>query len=171
MKRLLFLSSVLLLNIAVACGQAQDKSKRPSPPANVSETIESGAKITIDYSQPSVKGRKVGTDIAPFGKVWRTGANEATVFTVDKDVTVEGKPLPAGKYTLWTIPGESEWTVIFNKTTGQWGTQYKEGDDFLRVPVKAGKTPEFVEQMKIAVAKDGKVSIWWGDAAADFNVK
>ncbi|RYY29592.1 MAG: DUF2911 domain-containing protein [Chitinophagaceae bacterium] len=170
MKRLLFLSGVLLFSLATGYAQA-DKSKRPSPPATVTQTIDGGATVTIDYSRPSVKGRKFGSDIAPYGKVWRTGANEATIFAVDKDVTVNGKPLPAGKYTLFTIPGESEWTVIFNKTTGQWGTQYKEGDDFLRVNVPAAKAPQFTEQMSIDVAKDGKVTIAWADAAANFQVK
>jgi hypothetical protein len=170
MKRLLFLSGVLFLNIAVACGQA-DKSKRPSPPAKVSESIASGATITIDYSQPSVKGRKVGEDIATNGKVWRTGANEATIFETTKDVTVEGKPLPAGKYSLFTIPGDNEWTVIFNKQTGQWGTQYKEGEDALKVPVKAVKAPAFTEKFTMSVAKEGKVTGYWGDKGFEFNVK
>jgi DUF2911 family protein len=170
MKRLMFLSGVLILSISFACGQA-DKSQRPSPPASVSETIASGATIKIDYSQPSVKGRKVGDDIASNGKVWRTGANEATLFEVSKDVTVEGKPLPAGKYTLWSIPGETEWTVIFNKQTGQWGTQYKDTEDALRVPVKTGKSGSFTEKLTFKISKDGKVSMWWGDKAFDFNVK
>jgi hypothetical protein len=170
MKRLMFLSGVLLLNIAVACGQA-DKSKRPSPPAKVSEKIASGATVTIDYSQPSVKGRTVGKDIAPYGKVWRTGANEATIFEVSQDVTVEGKPLPKGQYSLYTIPGENEWTIIFNKAPKQWGTVYKEDQDALRVPVKAGKAPSFTEQMAFKIEPSGKVSLMWGDAAVDFTVK
>ncbi|MET0300063.1 MAG: DUF2911 domain-containing protein [Flavitalea sp.] len=170
MKHLMFLSAVFVLSTTIACGQA-DKSKRPSPPASVKETITSGATISIDYSQPSVKGRKVGEDVAKNGKVWRTGANEATTFVTDKDVTVEGKPVPAGSYTLWSIPGETETTVIINKQTGQWGTQYKETEDLIRVPVKTGKTPQFTEKMTIAIAKDGKVSVWWGDKAFDFQVK
>jgi hypothetical protein len=169
MKRLMILSGALLLNLAVAIGQ--EKKPVASPPATVTETIASGAVIKIDYAQPSVKGRTVGGDIAPFGKVWRTGANTATIFEVSKDVTVEGKPLPAGKYSFFTIPGEKEWTVIFNKQTGQWGTQYKESEDFLRVVVKTGKTPQFTEKLTYAIAKSGKVSVWWGDKAFDFNVK
>lgn len=169
MKRLMILSGALLLNLAVAIGQ--EKKPVASPPASVTETIASGAVIKIDYAQPSVKGRTVGGDIAPFGKVWRTGANTATLFEVSKDVTVEGKPLPAGKYSFFTIPGEKEWTVIFNKQTGQWGTQYKESEDFLRVVVKTGKAPQFTEKLTYAIAKNGKVSVWWGDKAFDFNVK
>ena len=170
MKRLMFLSGVLMLSIGFACGQA-DKSQRPSPPATVSETIASGATIKIDYSQPSVKGRKVGDNIATYGKVWRTGANEATIFEVSKDVTVEGKPLAAGKYTLFSIPGEAEWVVIFNKQTGQWGTQYKESEDVLRVPVKTGKSSAFAEKFTFQISKDGKVTGAWGDQSFAFNVK
>src|SRR6188768_1430791 len=96
----LSLMSLLLFTALSSCAQA-DKSKRPSPPALV--TLKVGeATITIDYSQPSVKGRKIGTELEPKqGEVWRTGANEATVFEVDKDITVEGKVLPKGKYALF----------------------------------------------------------------------
>src|SRR5687768_761079 len=115
MKKLFALSAIVL-SVTIACGQA-DKSKRPSPPAVEKETLSGGATVTIDYSQPSVKGRAIGKDIAPYGKVWRTGANEPTTIEISNDVKVEGQTLPAGKYSLWTIPGESEWVVIFNKKT------------------------------------------------------
>lgn len=152
------------------CGQG-DKSKRPSPPAVVSETTTSGVTITIDYSQPSVKGRTIGKELAPYGKVWRTGANEATVFEVSKDVNIEGQPLASGKYGLYSIPGEAEWVIIFNKTWNQWGTNYKEADDALRVKVTPGKTSAFTEKMTFAIGKDGKVSLMWGDVQVDFNVE
>jgi hypothetical protein len=127
--------------------------------------------ITIDYSQPSVKGREIGKDIAPYGKVWRTGANEATVFEVSKDVMVEGKALPAGKYGLYSIPGKEEWVIIFNKTWKQWGTNYTEADDALRVNVKPGKAPAFTERMTFNVDKSGKVSLLWGNEEVDFSVQ
>src|SRR5215208_2379024 len=110
------MKSVLLLGIACttmlfACGQ-DDKSKRPSPPAQAKETIKSGAVISIDYSQPSVKGRTIGKDLEPMeGKVWRAGANEATVFEVSKDVKIEDQSLPAGKYAFFTIMNGDEWTL------------------------------------------------------------
>jgi hypothetical protein len=170
MKRLMFLSGVLLLNVAIAFGQA-DKSSRPSPPATVSGKSAGGANVKIDYSQPSVKGRTVGGDVAPNGKVWRAGANEATILEVDKDVTIEGKKVPAGKYTLWAIPGDKESTIIINKETGQWGTQYKEAQDLVRVPVKTEKAPAFTEKLTYVIGKDGKVSLLWGDKAYVFNVK
>ena len=170
MKKLLLLSAIALVAIGVQAQQG-DKSQRPSPPAKVSETISSGAVVSIDYSQPAVKGRTIGNDIAPYGKIWRTGANEATVFEVNKDVKVEGKSLPAGKYGLYSIPGKDEWVIIFNKTWKQWGTNYTEGDDALRVHVKPGKAPAFTERMTFAVDKSGKVSLLWGNEEVDFKVQ
>ncbi len=150
----------------------EDKSKRPSPPATATVTTASGNTITIDYSQPGVKGRKVGSDIAPYGKVWRTGANEATVFEISKDAKIEGKyPLKAGKYGLYSIPGEKKWTIIFNKTWNQWGTNYTEADDALRVELGTQKAPQFTEKMTFQVMKDGMVTLMWGDKAVTFTVK
>jgi len=170
MKQLLF-PTVLFVSL-VACGQV-DKSKRPSPPALAKETTSSGVTISIDYSQPSVKGRTIGTDLEPLpGKVWRTGANEATVFEINKDVKVEGEALPAGKYGLFTIMNGDEWTIIFNKTWDQLGAfTYKQADDALRVKVKAGKANPFAEKMTFTISKTGKVSLLWGDKQVDFNVK
>ncbi|MBC7921632.1 MAG: DUF2911 domain-containing protein [Ferruginibacter sp.] len=162
----LFAAFLLLTTQAFA---QDDKSKRPSPPAKISSAV-GDAKVTIDYSRPSLKGRKVGTDLAPYGKVWRTGANEATTFEVDKDVKVEGKTLPAGKYSLYTIPGESEWTVIFNKVSDQWGTKYDEGQDALRVKVKPKKAPQMTEVFTMNVAKSGKVAMMWDNTEVDFTV-
>lgn len=170
------MKSALLLAIAsvsmlIACGQ-DDKSKRPSPPAQAKETLASGAVVTIDYSQPSVKGRTIGKDLEPMpGKVWRTGANEATVFEVSKDVKIEGQDLKAGKYALFTIADEGEWTIIFNKNPKQWGAyDYKEAEDALRVKVKPAKGNAFAEKMTFVVDKNGTVSLLWGDQKVDFKV-
>lgn len=167
----LSLMSLLVLTAFNSCAQ-KDKSKRPSPPAVVTQQI-GDATVSIDYSQPSVKGRTIGKDLEPMtGKVWRTGANEATVFSVDKDVMVEGKSLPKGKYGLFTIANGDEWTIIFNKTWNQWGAfSYKEADDVLRVNVKAGKAASFTEKMTFAIDASGKVSLMWGDLQVDFTVK
>jgi len=169
MKKLFLLSAIGLISLGVMA-QA-DKSKRPSPPAKVSETTSSGLMISIDYSQPSVKGREIGKEIAPYGQVWRTGANEATVFEVNKDAKVEGKSLPKGKYGLYSIPGKDEWTFIFNKKWNVWGTEYNQSDDALRVTVKPGKAPKFTEKMTFTISKAGKVSLLWGDHEVDFNVQ
>jgi hypothetical protein len=165
MKQLLF-SSVLFLSVAACKGQA-------SPAAKASETTDGGATISISYGQPSVKGRTIGKDLEPMeGKVWRTGANKATVFEVSKDVKVEGKALAAGKYGFFTIVNGDEWTIIFNKTWDQWGAfQYKEADDVLRVKVKNSKADPFSEKLTFSVAKSGNVTITWGDKKAEFSVQ
>ena len=170
------MKSVLLL-LVVACATLQgfsqeDKSKRPSPPASVQATLRNGTIVSIDYSQPSVKGRTIGKDVEPMkGKVWRTGANEATVFEINKDARVEGKHLAAGKYALFTIAGDTEWVLIFNKDWKQWGAfNYKEKEDALRVKVKPSKVRTFAEKMTFTVDKKGNVKLFWGDVQVGFNV-
>jgi Protein of unknown function (DUF2911) len=168
----LFLLLVATSTMLITSAQA-DKSKRPSPPATTKETLAGGAVVSIDYSQPSIKGRTIGKDLEPMnGKVWRTGANEATVFETSKALKVEGKELAAGKYGLFTIAGDNEWTIIFNKTWNQWGAfTYKEADDVLRVKVKPGKSAAFTEKMTFSISKAGKVSLVWGDLQVDFKVE
>ncbi len=170
MKLLLF--TLVALSSLSACAQP-DKSKRPSPPALAKETLSSGAVISIDYSQPSIKGRTIGKELEPkTGQVWRTGANEATVFETDKAIKVEGKELPAGKYGLFTIANGDDWTIIFNKTWKQWGAyDYKEADDALRVNVKASKAASFAEKMTFSISKEGKVTLLWGDISVEFAVQ
>ncbi len=172
MKKILMFSLILTTLFTSLKSFAQDdKSKRPSPPAKVSETTSGGNTVTIDYSQPSVKGRTIGKEIAPYGKVWRTGANEATVFEISKDAKINGKyPLPAGKYSLHSIPGEKNWTIIFNKKWEKSGLDYNEGDDALRVVTEADKAPAATEKMTFNVSKDGKVTLLWGDKSVSFTV-
>ena len=137
-----------------------DKSKRPSPPATATGKI-GDATITIDYSSPSVKGRKIFGGLLPYDKLWRAGANEATIFQTDKDITVEGKKLPAGKYSFFATPGENDWTIFFNSETGQWGD--KQGGDanmdptktVLSVTVKAKKLKDLNERLEYYVTSKG----------------
>jgi hypothetical protein len=129
--RMFFLSITLMIS-SMAMAQ-KDKSSRPSPPAITSAKI-AGANITIAYSSPSVKGRQIWGALVPYGKVWRAGANEATIFMTDQAIKVEGKSLPAGEYSLFAIPGEKEWSFIFNSETGQWGI--KRGGEANRDPAK-----------------------------------
>jgi Protein of unknown function (DUF2911) len=167
MKRLI---TVLMLLALVAQAMAQDKSKRPSPPVLVEGSID-GVAIKVDYSAPSAKGRKMLGGNEAFGKVWRTGANEATVFEIDKAILVEGVSLPAGKYELFSIPGESEWTIIFQKYGKQWGAySYNESNDVLRVKVKSGKTPAFVETFAINVVKN-QVTLQWENTLVAIGIK
>src|SRR5690606_19601510 len=150
---------------------AQDKSKRPSPLDNVSVTTSDGVTINIQYSRPFLKGRQFGVDLAPYGEVWRTGANEATTFEVDKDVLVQGQPLPAGKYSLYTIPSEQNMRVIFNHEWDQWGTQYDESADVLRVTSGPTVQHDRTAQVTITATADGEISLLWGDHQTSFTVK
>ncbi|MEP7252969.1 MAG: DUF2911 domain-containing protein [Ginsengibacter sp.] len=176
MKKILTIAlfaSGLISTMAVKAQATEEKSKRPSPPAMVTQKINSGATISIDYSQPSVNGRTIGKDLEPMdGQVWRTGANEATVFSTDKDIMVEGKALPAGKYGLFTLFNGDDVTVIFNKTSKQWGAfKYKEADDALRVKGTQSKLSSPTEKMTFAISEDGKVDLMWGDRKVEFTVQ
>jgi DUF2911 family protein len=147
---------------AVAQSAQQDKSKRPSPPGTAEVTLK-GKKITIDYSRPFLKGRHVGQELAPYGKVWRTGANEATTLTTEVDLNIGGTKVPAGKYTLWTLPSEGTWKLIINKQTGQWGTNYDESQDLARIDMQKTALPQPVEQFTISFDKKD-------DATANLNL-
>lgn len=136
-----------------------------SPPDSTKGTIK-GATVSIRYNSPSVKGRQIWGGLVPYDKVWRAGANQATIFTTDKDIKVEGKALPAGKYSLYAIPGEKEWTIIFNSQTGQWGitrageTTEDPTKDVLRVTVKAKKSAAMNERLVYAVGEKGFTLSW-----------
>lgn len=178
MKHILSLAIVAAFSLVAytshAQGQNEDKSKRASPPAKVSQTISSGATITIDYSQPSLKGRTIGKDVEPMkGKVWRGGANEATVFQADKAVTIEGKPLPAGKYSFFVLDNGNDWTLIFNKNWNIWGTEYDKNKsaDVLKVNVGKKQSATSTEKLTYTISKSGKVSLLWGKEDISFNVK
>lgn len=154
-----FFALLLCLCISVSACAQDKKENRPSPPASATGEI-GPAIVTINYSSPGVKGRTIWGDLVPYGQVWRAGANEATTFEVDQDVMVEGQLLPAGKYSFYTIPGEEEWTVIFNKVADQWGTEYDEGQDALRVKVQPRKSATMNERLKYEVTDDGIVLMW-----------
>lgn len=169
MKKVMF-SLICLLLVASAGYAQQDKSKRASPPDSVIIQTNSGLDLRIDYSKPSLKGRQLGVDLAPIGKVWRTGANETTVFEIKQDALVEGKPLAAGKYGLFSIPGEKETIIIFSKVWDKWGTQYDEKQDALRITVPNVTQAASTEQFTIQAQADGKVRLLWGNVAVPFTV-
>ena len=175
MKNLTILFLVFALGISFSLTAQEDKSKRPSPPAKAEATI-GDLTIEIDYSRPGVKGRTIWGMLVPYGKVWRTGANEATTFEVNQDVLIEGQPLPAGKYALFTIPGEKEWTVLFNKEADQWGAyNYDESKNALdSVKVPAGKADAFTEQLTFDIEKTGPgagtVHLQWENVRVSFDV-
>jgi len=159
-----------LLFVTVVVFAQDDKASRPSPPAKATATVN-GKTVTIDYSQPSVKGRKIWGELVPYGQVWRAGANETTAFTLSADATINGKPLPAGKYAFFVIPNEKEWTIIFNKTI-KWGAfTYKQEEDVLRVNVPVKKSSSPAEKLTYNVSPNGTVSLAWENAVAEFTVK
>ena len=173
MKKLSYflLSGLIILSCAYSASGQDDKSKRPSPPRTASAKV-GDLNIVVDYGAPSVKGRTIYGNLVPYGKVWRTGANEATTISVNKDVTVDGQPLSAGKYALFTIPEKDEWTVIFNKKADQWGAyDYDKSDDALRIAVKPVKAGSFQEQMAFNVSDNGNVTFAWENISFDFTVK
>lgn len=159
-------SLLLALTLLVAgAAFAQEPAKKPlSPPQQVQYTTN-GKTITIDYSAPSKRGRAIFGELVPYGQVWRTGANAATTLTTDTGLMIGSLHVPAGKYTLFTIPGEKEWTLIVNKQTGQWGTRYDEKQDLGRVTMKVAaplKTP--VETFAIGI--DKTLSFSWDTTKA-----
>ncbi|WP_159469067.1 DUF2911 domain-containing protein [Dyadobacter sp. 3J3] len=146
-KTLLILSLIFVLLIIGYFGFK--KYTKSSSPAAIAEFHKNGIDIDLNYSQPSKKkrfifGREQDKALVPYGKVWRTGANEATVINIGKGILFAGKPVKPGKYSIWTIPGQSEWTVILNSETGQWGTNYNDGQDFLKanVPIRINRKVE-----------------------------
>ncbi len=121
-----------------------------SPPANVDVTI-GGAHLTVDYSRPAKRGREIWGGLVPHDVVWRTGANSATVFTTDRNLTIRGTRLPAGAYSLWTTFTASSATLIINSQTGQWGTAYDESQNFARIMMDSEEIGDIVERFTIAI--------------------
>jgi len=150
-----FLVSLLAL-LFVGGSPLAAQSGKPSPAATVTAKID-GADIKIDYSQPSMRGRKIWGGLVPFGDVWRTGANEATTITLSKAIVIGGKDVPAGAYTLWSLPlADGSAKLIINSETGQWGTNYDGTKDFARVDLKRTELDKPVEKFVFAVdAADG----------------
>ena len=130
--------------------------QRPSPSANAQCRFSDGKSIKVDYSSPRAKGRKIYGDLVPYGKVWRTGANEATTFVTDAHLTIEGKDVPAGSYTIFTVPNPDKWQLIVNKKTGEWGIPYKyESDELGRYNMTVSKTSAPVENFTISFHEMG----------------
>ena len=165
----LFVCALLLTSVAFS----QEK-KQASPRDSVSGKA-GGASIKIAFGSPSVRGRKIWGGLVPYDKIWRTGANPVTTFTTNKTIMVEGKKLPAGKYSLFTIPGEKEWKVIFNSETGQWGIKDdgsandNPAKDVLIVTVKPMKSIKFNERMTFVIDKG--FALLWENLAVPVKIK
>ncbi len=160
------LAMILLVSVGFVA-QAQDK---PSPAMTAEGTV-GDAEITINYSSPAVKGRVIWGDLVPMDQVWRAGANDATTFTTTEDIKVEGETLPAGTYSFFVIPGETQSTFIFNKVAKQWGAfNYDAAEDALRVSVPSTQTSTMEERLVYEV-KDDSFEIRWeyGKASAKLS--
>jgi hypothetical protein len=146
-----------------------------SPRKQAEAKLGNGKTVSVDYGAPSMRGRKIIGELVPYGKIWRTGANEATKFHTDSDLTVGGVKVPAGDYTLYTLPNENGWKLIISKQTGQWGTVYNESQDLARIDMKVAKTPSPVEQMEINLVPkhDGDVilHVIWESTDASVELK
>jgi hypothetical protein len=154
-KTLALLFASIFVCTLSAAGQ-QSKNNRPSPPAQAQCKFSDGKTITTDYSSPRAKGRKIFGGLVPYGEVWRTGANDATTFVTTANLTVEGKDVPAGSYTIFTIPAQDKWTLIINKHTGEWGIPYKyQSEELARVPMQASSTSAPVENFTINYQQNG----------------
>jgi Protein of unknown function (DUF2911) len=152
---------------AVAAAQ----ENRPSPPAQAQCKFSDGKTITVDYSSPRMKDRKIFGELVPYGDVWRTGANEATTFVTTANLTVGGKSVPAGSYTIFTVPNQGKWTLIVNKKTGEWGIPYKyEADELARVDMKVSDTPSAVENFTIAFDRACTLAISWENTQASVRI-
>ena len=151
--------SLLLFSSLTFAQQApspQDKAARPSPPAKATCSLGDSATVTVDYSSPRAKGRKIFGGLVPYGDVWRLGANEATTFVVSSDVSVGGTKVPAGSYTLFAVPNADQWALVISKKTGEWGTQYPgPSEDLARIDMKASQLPSPVENFTISFEKSG----------------
>ena len=155
----LALAGLVLGGGAAALADVQEQKPPVSPRGTATGTVD-GAEIEVDYGRPSMRGRKIVGELVPYGKVWRTGANEATHFTTSHDIRLGSVDVPAGKYTLYTIPGEKEWQLVVNKQTGQWGTKYDEGSDLGRTTMQRRTLDKPVEQFTITVDQKGLRMAW-----------
>lgn len=147
-------------------------SPRTSPNALVGQTIGTHD-VQISYGRPYVKGREIFGDLVPFGSVWRAGANEATAILVPADAKVEGSDLPAGVYSLFTIPGEDEWTIVFNSQAAIWGTAHDADHDVLRVTVESHEAPPaemFTINFQNVTANSADVVLHWAMTRVPFTI-
>ena len=166
MRKHITLTLCLLFIAAIAL--AQDAPKKPlSPPAKAAATLN-GKKVTIDYSAPSKRNRAIMGGLVPYGQVWRTGANAATTLTTEADLMIGALHVPKGTYTLYSIPGEKEWTLIVNKQTGQWGTNYDAAQDLGRVKMTVSPVKDTVETFVIGIDKN--LTLTWENTRASVAV-
>jgi hypothetical protein len=173
------LASVVFLTSTTANAQnpanksmsASKKDERPSPPMVAKANIGGNLEITINYSSPAVKGRKIFGDLVPYGQVWRTGANETTTIEVNRDCKLSGNGLKKGRYALFTIPGENEWTIILNTDADGWGAyKYNKDKDVFRFTAQPQKSSKFYERFTIEISDEGMISLNWENTTVAFQI-
>lgn len=158
-----------IVAVALALGSSGLSAQQQASPRDTTRATISGATIMIDYGRPSARGRQIMGGLVPFGRVWRTGANQATTLVTDKSLMFGNTMVPAGTYTLYTLPGETGWKLIINKQTGQWGTTYEQGQDLVRLDMKVEALAEPVEMFTIKLAPRGSMGelrLEWEKTAA-----
>ncbi|MFE3867763.1 DUF2911 domain-containing protein [Flavobacterium sp. LS2P90] len=155
------LKKIPLLTFALLFINFLNAQEKPTSTKEVVTGKINGATITINYGSPSVRTREIWGKLVPFNQVWRAGANDATTFETDKELTIEGSKLPAGKYSFFVIPNEKECVIIFNKEPKQWGTyKYDQKQDQLRVTVKQKLAETIAEKLVYTINKDTVVLSW-----------
>ncbi len=135
---------------------AAQGNKPASPPGEATLKFDDGHTVTIQYSRPSMRGRKIFGGLVPYDEVWRTGANAATSLKTDVDLNIGGANVPAGSYTLYSLPGMTSWKLIINKQTGQWGTEYSQSQDLARVDMKVSQLPSATGAVHHLLRQDGR---------------
>src|SRR5271157_816410 len=173
-KSRLWMLVAITISVLTAIMAAQ-QSKPASPPGEATLKFDDGKTVAIQYSRPSMRGRKVFGGLVPYDQVWRTGANSATSLKTDVALTIGGASVPAGSYTLYTLPGMSSWKLIINKQTGQWGTEYDLGQDLARIDMKVTQRPSGLELFTISFDKTGgnsaTLELEWENTIATVEVK
>lgn len=177
LKKLLFATLFVVATTGILSAQ-QAEGSRPSPPANAQCELPGGKTISVKYSSPRMRGRKIFGGLVPYGQIWRTGANEATTFVTNENlVTVGATNIPAGSYTIFTIPDSDKWALIINKRTGEWGIPYKyESEELARVPMSVKRLSSPVENFTISfdhTATGCTMHISWEntEVSVPFNVR
>jgi Protein of unknown function (DUF2911) len=166
---------VAIVIAALAAVLVAQGNKPASPPGEATLKFDDGKTVTINYSRPSMRGRKIFGGLVPYDEVWRTGANSATSLKTDVGLAIGSASVPAGSYTLYSLPGATSWKLIINKQTGQWGTEYNQPQDLARVDMKVGQRSSPLEEFTISFDKTGgnsaTLKLEWDTTVASVDVK
>jgi Protein of unknown function (DUF2911) len=167
---------VMAASAALAPLAAQGAGGGPvASPRDTARGTVAGAHLLVDYGRPSKRGRVIWGGLVPWGDVWRTGANAATTFVTDKDLVIGGTAVPAGTYTLYSVPSKSgPWLLVVNKQTKQWGTEYHQEQDLARIPLTTSPVSPAVEKFEISIVPEGQggaIHLAWDATQASVGIK